>query len=125
LPSWRMTASGPWRPTGLTQEPCDHHAPPHRRFVPGGTRCKISRAVSLLLLVTMVVGRELGTDCPRTWTGSLAGPSAHKAIAERVAMAKQTSVRTVSISASPRTRRYVAGQTMGEIKAETGCLLCR
>jgi len=31
--SGRMTASCPWRPTGLMQEPVDQNSPPHRRFV--------------------------------------------------------------------------------------------
>src|SRR5713101_7578597 len=40
-------------------------------------------------------------------------------------MSEQTSLRTVSTSASKMTRRYVAGHTIGSIKDETLCLLCR
>src|SRR6266446_9644994 len=99
-------------------------APP-RRVVTVGTRGKIARAVRPVILVTILVGLELGTDCTSKWPGSLSVPIARKAIAYRLAMSKQTSLRTVSTSASKRTRRYFAGHTLWYIKTETLCLLCR
>ena len=63
-----MDSSVPFLPTVDIKYPADQNSPPQNHFFTSGTRAKISRAVILFTMRTILVGSYVGTDWMRKCT---------------------------------------------------------